>query len=162
MDYHPVVGAIKALLDAHHVWYETFEHEAVRTREEAARIRPGYTIDQGAKALIARVKSIEKGKHFVMFVVPGSKKFDTKKIRANLGLSDIRFATEAEVGEITGGVLPGGVPPFGTLFDLPVYCEQSLFENQRIVFNAGDKRYSIAMRAHDYREIVHPKVSAFC
>ncbi len=162
MDYHPIVAKIRSVLDARDVSYETFEHEAVRTSEEAAYIRPGYTIDQGAKALIVRAKSAEKGKHFVMFVLPGSKKFDTKKIKKNLGLSDIRFATEAEVGEITGGVLPGGVPPFGTLFDLPVYCEQSLFENERIVFNAGDKRYSIAMRSHDYRELVQPNVSDIC
>ena len=159
MEYHPVVDTIRALLDTHGVWYETFAHEAVRTSEEAAKIRPGYTIDQGAKALIARVKSAENGKHFVMLVLPGSKKFDTKKIKEHLGLSDIRFATEDEVGTITGGVLPGGVPPFGNLFELPVYCDQSLFQNERIVFNAGDKRFSIAMRAEDYRTLVCPSVA---
>lgn len=159
MDYHPVVETIKKVLTERGVAFETFEHEAVRTSEEAAKIRPGYTIDQGAKALIARIKKSGKGKRFVMFVLPGSKKFDTKKIKEHLGLSDVRFATEEEVGAITEGVLPGGVPPFGTLFGLEVYCDQSLFENEKIVFNAGDRRYSIAMRTDDYRTVVMPTVA---
>lgn len=156
--YHPVVEKITTLLEREGVPFQTFEHEAVRTSEEAARLRPDYTIDQGAKALIARVKDPGKGKIFVMFVLPGSKRFDTGKIKKNLGLSDIRFATEEEVGKITEGVLPGGVPPFGTLFGLSVYCDQSLFLNEKIIFNAGDKRYSVAMPSLDYKRIVAPEV----
>lgn len=162
MEYHPVVEKIRERLRERGMWFESFEHEAVRTSEEAAQIRPGYTIDQGAKAIIARVKHAQRGKHFVMFVLPGSKRFDTMKIKAEFQLTDIRFATEAEVGEITGGVLPGGVPPFGTLFDLPVYCDRSLLDNEKIIFNAGDKRVSIAMRSEDYLAIVRPTVASFC
>jgi Ala-tRNA(Pro) deacylase len=161
MDYHPVVTKIRAVLDSAQAWYETFEHEPVRTSEEAAAIRPGYTINQGAKALIVRAKHPERGKHFVMFVLPGGQRFDQGKVKALFGFTDLRFATEAEVGEITGGVEPGGVPPFGTLFGLPVYADESLFLNERIVFNAGDKRFSVAMRAADYNTLVAPQRGDF-
>ena len=33
-------------------WYETFENEPVRISEEASKLRTGYTIGQGAKAII--------------------------------------------------------------------------------------------------------------
>lgn len=159
MDYHPVVGKITGILSEKGAWFETFEHEPVRTSEEAARIRTGYTLEQGTKALIVRVRGGEKGKRFVMLVVPGDKKFDEEKLKNNIGLSDVRFATEAEVGEMTGGVLPGGVPPFGNLFGLDVYADQGVFDNERIVFNAGDRRYSVAMRSSDYRDLVAPAVA---
>lgn len=154
-DYHPVTKKITALLSERGFWFETFEHEAVRTSEEAAAIRPNHTIEQGTKALIVRVR--EKGeKKFVMVVVPGDKKFDPKKLKEKFGLSDLRFATEEEVATITDGVMPGGVPPFGNLFGLAVYADESIFNNEKIIFNAGDRRFSVAMYSQDYNVLVKP------
>ncbi len=162
MQYHPVVEKIKSLLKENSVPFEEFFHEPVRTSEEAAKVRPGYGLEHGAKAIIARVKEPSKGKKFVMFVLPGSKKFDSVKIKNNLGLVDIRFATEEEVSEITGGVLPGGVPPFGNLFGLEVFADKTLFDNEKIIFNAGDRSCSVGMKLADYRNIVNPKISDIC
>lgn len=153
--YHPVTEKISNLLRENGVWFETFEHEPVRTSEEAAAVRPEYTISQGSKALIVRVKK-DGQKFFVMVVVPGDKKFDAKKLRSNFGLGDLRFATEAEVGEITGGVQPGGVPPFGNIFNLAVYADNAVFQNEKIIFNAGDRAFSIGMLSKDYDAIVSP------
>jgi prolyl-tRNA editing enzyme YbaK/EbsC (Cys-tRNA(Pro) deacylase) len=154
--YHPVTEKIASLLRERGVWFETFEHEPVRTSEEAAAVRPEYSISQGSKALIVRMKKGSE-KFFAMVVVPGDKKFDVKKLKATFGLSDLRFATEAEVGEITGGVLPGGVPPFGNIFGLTVYADEGVFINEKIIFNAGDRSFSIGMYAKDYDSIVQPK-----
>ena len=154
--YHPVTGKITALLTERGVWFETFLHEPVRTSEEAAALRPNYTLAQGSKALIVRVKK-DGIKSFAMVVVPGDKKFDTKKLKVAFGLSDLRFATEAEVDEITGGIKPGGVPPFGNLFGLVVYADDGVFHNEKIIFNAGDRAFSIGMFSKDYDQIVAPK-----
>jgi prolyl-tRNA editing enzyme YbaK/EbsC (Cys-tRNA(Pro) deacylase) len=160
--YHKTVCRIVALLRKHDVPFKTFEHQAVRTSEEAAAVRPEYSIAQGAKALIVRVKLRnklpEKEKQFVQIVVAGDKKFNPKRARTALGAKDIRFATEEEVKEITEGVMPGGVPPFGNLFGLSVYVDESLFNNKDIIFNAGDREFSIAMSAEDYQRIVKPHV----
>ncbi|MCD5382205.1 MAG: hypothetical protein LR017_02705 [Candidatus Pacebacteria bacterium] len=159
-DYHPVVQKIKALLDEHHVQYKSFEHQEVRTSEEAAAVRPEYTLSQGAKALIVRVKvkntPKDQQKQFVQIVVPGDARFQPAKARKALNVKDIRFATPEEVAEITDGVLPGGVPPFGNLFGLPVYVEQTVLENEELIFNAGDRRVSIAVRSDDYARVVQP------
>lgn len=157
MTHHPLVNTLRDLLEERGVWYERFEHEPVRTSEEAARVRPGYAINQGAKALIARAR--QGGlQQFVMFVVPGDRRFNTKTIKRTIGLSDIRFATEAEVAQITRGVRPGGVPPFGNLFGLKVYVDPSLCEHEKIVFNAGDRSVSLAMRSADYCALVDPTI----
>jgi len=153
--YHPATEKIASLLRERGVWFETFEHAPVRTSEEAAALRPEYTLSQGSKALIVRVKKNGE-KFFAMVVVPGDKKFDTKKLKVAFGLSDLRFATEAEVGEITSGVQPGGVPPFGNIFGLTVYADEGVFLNEKIIFNAGDRAFSIGMFSKDYDAIVSP------
>jgi Ala-tRNA(Pro) deacylase len=155
MAYHPVTKKITDLLTEHHVPFRTFEHAPVRTSEEAAALRPEFTMHHGAKALIVRAK---KGGEpfFVMLVFPADLKFDSKKVKALLGAQSVSFATEEEVERLTAGVKIGGVPPFGNLFGLPVYADGSLFGNDEIVFNAGDRSFSVAMKSADYRDIVHP------
>ena len=155
-DLHPIVASITTLLDENGCWYETFEHEAVRTSEEAAKTRPGYDLHHGAKAIILRVKKSKKDKRFVMIVFPADQKFNNATVKAYFEAKDIRFATGEEVHNMTNGVQSGGVPPFGNLFELPVYVTPELFENERIVFNAGDRRFSLAMKSADYRHLVEP------
>lgn len=161
MTYHPLTEKIKNILTEKGIKFETFEHEPVRTSEEASKVRSGYTIEQGAKALITRVKRVGEGKMFVMFVLQGNKKFDVTKIKEQFGLTDVRFATEEEVSKITDGVLPGGVPPFGNLFSLNVYVDKGLVEQEKMVFNAGDKSFSIGMKTADYIDVVSPTVGDF-
>ena len=161
VDLHAAVGRIKALLDAEACWYETFEHEPVRTSEEAAAARPGYALRQGAKAIILRVKRSKRDKFFVMLVFPADRKFDSRAVKDYFAARDIRFASEDEVAELTGGIQPGGVPPFGNLFDLPLFATPQLFQVERIVFNAGDRRYSLAMRSADFRRLAQPELFSF-
>lgn len=158
MAYHPLTRQISELIEGSGFWFESFEHPPVRTSEEAARIRDGYSLEEGAKALIVKTKRGGGESEFVMLVVPGDKKFDKDKVKNVLGIKDIRFATEDEVSEITKGVKPGGVPPFGNLFGLKVYADIGIFEHEKIIFNAGDRSYSVAMKAEDYKELVKPEV----
>lgn len=155
-DLHPLVSEITTLLDDKGYWYETFEHDPVRTSEEAAKTRPGYALHHGAKAIILRVKKSKKDKWFVMIVFPAHQKFNNTRVKTYFDAKDIRFATEEEVSTLTNGVQPGGVPPFGNLFNLAVYVTPELFDNERIVFNAGDRRFSLAMKSADYRLLVEP------
>ena len=143
---HPVADKIETILREGGFWYERFLHEPVRTSEEAARVRPEYVQHQGTKALIVSVKEIGAdplcNKRFIMLV------------KSEIGYTDVRFAREDEVAQITGGV-----PPFGNLFGLPVYADTAVFNNEKIIFNAGDRRVSIGMKSTDYRALVAPKVA---
>jgi prolyl-tRNA editing enzyme YbaK/EbsC (Cys-tRNA(Pro) deacylase) len=159
MDYHPVVNQITELLKRNGCWFETFEHEPVRTSEEAAKVRTGYTLHQGAKALIVKIEKSKENKFFAMLVFPADLRFDPKKVKKYFGAQSFRFATEEEVKSLTEGIIPGGVPPFGNLFNLEVLADEKLFENEKIIFNAGDQRFSVAMRSTDYRKLVDPKVT---
>lgn len=158
MGEHPISQKIIELLKQHNCWYEAFEHEPVRTSEEAALLRPEYSLRQGAKALIVRAKISGEGKKFVMLVMPADQKFDSGKAKRVLRSKDTRFATEEEVEQITDGVKPGGVPPFGNLFGLQVVTDPRLYKSEKIIFNAG-RTCSIAMKSADYKQLVAPLVA---
>lgn len=161
MEYHVVTKQITDLLTQNNCWFETFEHEPVFTSEEAAKVRIGYSLQQGAKAIIVRVKITNTEKKFAMLVMPGDKRFDTEKVKLLFGAKDIRFATTDEVSSITNGIQTGGVPPFGNLFNLEVIIDPKLLENEKIIFNAGDRRFSVAMKSEDYKKLVNPKIESF-
>lgn len=153
--YHPTVSQIITILTKYNVWFETFEHQPVRTSEEAAAIRTGYTLEQGAKALILKAKVANSESFFCMVVVAGTKKFNSKKVIKALKAKSIRFATPEEVSRLTNGVEIGGVPPWGNLFDLKTFVDTSITSQEAIIFNAGDRSFSIAMRTNDYLAL-HP------
>jgi Ala-tRNA(Pro) deacylase len=159
--FHPVSDKIMTALQEGGYWYERFQHEPVTTSEDAAKVRSGYSITQGAKALIVKARKISADPvcdgRFIMIVVQGDKKFDRKKLKV-AGYNDARFATEEEVAQISGGVVRGGVPPWGHLFGLPILADSGIFLNEKMIFNAGDRRVSIAMKTADYRELAKPAV----
>ncbi len=158
MDYHKTVQTILNLLKQNNLWYETFEHLPVRTSEEAAQLRHGYTLHQGAKALIIKVINKTGESNFLQIVIPGDERFSSKKVKKYLKARDIRFASPDEVSELTKGILVGGIPPFGNLFNLKVIVDPSLLQNKKIIFNAGDRSFSIAMNSNDYLNLVKPEV----
>ncbi|HUC96206.1 MAG TPA: YbaK/EbsC family protein [Candidatus Saccharimonadales bacterium] len=157
MGEHPIAQQIVDILNRHGFWYDAFEHEPVRTSQDAANIRDSYSMKQGAKSLIVRVKPVGQAKQLVMLVLPGDKQFDSDKVKKLFNTKDIRFATEAEIDTITNGIKPGGLPPFGNLFNLQVVSDPTLFDNEKIVFNAG-RNFSIAIESEDYKQLVDPTV----
>lgn len=158
MDYHPLTKQITDLLTQNNYWFETFEHEPVLTSEEAAKTRPEYTLHQGAKAILAKIEKKNKEESYVMFVVPGDLRLDSKKIKQVIDIKSFRFATEEELTKLTDGIQRGALPPLAHFFGLPLYVDKRLLDNEKIVFNAGDRRFSVAMKTEDYQELVHPQV----
>ncbi len=160
MSYHPITQTIVDLLKSNGLWFETFEHEAVTTSEEAAKARPNYTLHQGAKAIVVKGEKKNKEEVFLMLIVPADLRLDSKKVKSAVDLRSFRFATEEEISDITQGIRRGGVPPFGNLFPKPiaVHIDPKMFENERIIFNAGDRCFSVAMKSEDYKRLVCPLI----
>ena len=136
------------------VSYDVLRHAPVYTSEEAARVR-GTSLSSGAKALICRADDA-----FVMFVLPADRRLASKQIRRLAGIRNLRFADRDEVLQLTG-LTPGSIPPFGSLFSLPTWCDQRLAEEPTINFNAGDHSLSISMKYADYERVEQPRLGAF-
>ncbi|MCS6977629.1 MAG: hypothetical protein NZM31_11570 [Gemmatales bacterium] len=144
-----VFERIEELLSRHRAACTVLRHRPVFTSEEAAAVR-GTPLSSGAKALV-----VKAGDRFVMLVIPADRKLDGKKARGGLGVKSLRFASSEEVNQLTG-LTPGAIPPFGSLFGLPTYCDPALAENETINFNAGDHAISVQMSHADWLRIESP------
>ena len=142
--------AIITALEAAQVPYERLEHAPVFTSEQAAAVR-GLSLAQGAKALLFKAKV-----GFVLVVLPGNRRVDSKKLRQLLGVNDVRFASPDEVQAQMGCTI-GSCYPLGYLAGLRTLVDASLGANARISFNPGRHDVSITMRYQDYVRLAQPE-----
>ncbi len=50
------------------------------------------------------------------------------------------------------------MPPFGNLYNLPVYVDESLAEDDTIAFNAGSHRELLKLAYSDFAKLTKPRV----
>lgn len=141
--------AILAILKTRAVDFKEIEHDPVYTSEQAAAIR-GFSLDAGAKSLLLKTKS-----GFVLVVLSGSRKLDSKKIKTALLTNKFRFATPEEVVECMGCKI-GACYPFGSIARLKTYIDDSLMNQPVISFNPGVHHKSITLKLDDYLKIENP------
>lgn len=148
---------ITKLLYKESIGFQSLSHEPVYTSAEASKIRPDISLHQGAKAIVLKVK-MAKGatdEKFIMAVVPGDMRINTKVLKKELKCYDLVFAKPEEVVSISG-VEPGAVPPFGNLVNLQVYMATSFSDVEKIAFNPGRHDRTIIMDKTDYIRLVKP------
>jgi Ala-tRNA(Pro) deacylase len=136
------------------ITFSVMHHQPVRTSEEAAAVR-GTSLASGAKALLLNLDGT-----VALFVLPANRRLASRKVRTTLSVKNVRFATTDEVLELTG-LRPGSIPPFGSLFGLPTYCDPALKENETINFNAGDQAISIALPFRSFQAVEAPTMLDF-
>ncbi len=131
------------------------EHAPTYTPEESALAR-GEDLSIGGKALLLKVGDI-----YGIFVLSAGRVIDNKKLKDYFKAKKVRFANNEELNKLTG--LPtGAVPPFGRpIFDLNLYVDNSILENENIAFNAGSLTKSIKMKTQDYIKIANPVIISF-
>src|SRR3954468_20106183 len=149
-----VFERLETLLTTRGIARDVLRHAPVFTSEEAAAIR-GTSLASGAKALICKADE-----QFLMVVLPADRKLASKTVRKQAGVKSLRFASREEVQQLTG-LAPGSIPPFGSLFNLPTWCDERLAEQSPINFNAGDLSISISIAYADYVAAEQPKVGTF-
>jgi len=149
-----VFERLEELLQGKGIAFEVLRHAPVFTSEEAAAVR-GTPLASGAKALICKVDE-----QFLMIVLPADRKLASKLVRKAANAKSLRFASREEVEQFTG-LAPGSIPPFGSLFSLPTWCDERLSEQSRINFNAGDNAISISMAYTDYLMAEQPRLGLY-
>ena len=93
-----------------------------------------------------------------MAVVPASLHVDLDRSEKPDGRADGRGRTEQEFKDAFPDCETGAMPPFGNLYDMPVYADASLAENEEITFNAGTHRELVRMSWNDLVRLVNPLV----
>lgn len=147
----PVGERLLARLDAHGIAYELLRHAPVRTSAQAAQAR-GVPMRLGAKSLVCKG---DEG--FVLCVVPADRRLASNRLRRARAWRGLRFATRAELAALTG-LVPGAVPPFGSLFGIATVCDAELARRAQLWFSAGDRTLSARLAVTDYLAFEHPSI----
>jgi len=150
----PILTKLREYLDKQKVPYEVLSHRQAFTAQEVAQAQhvPGREL--------AKVVMVRSGGAFVMLVVPAPYRVDLERAKSAVGKTDLVLATEDEFRGLFPQCEAGAMPPFGNLYGLPVYVDQTLTRDEEIVFNAGTHTQTVKMKYADFARLVQPKVVA--
>lgn len=143
---------LKQFLDSHGVRYVSIQHSLAYTAQEVAASAHVRGREM-AKTVIVRVDG-----RLAMAVLTASPRVDIGQLRAATGARQVEIAAEKDFAEAFPGCELGAMPPFGNLYDMEVYVDPKLAEDQEIAFNAGTHREVVRMAYRDFERLVHPKV----
>ena len=141
---------LRAFLDDHGVRYVSIQHSVAFTASEVAESVHVKGRDF-AKTVIVKI-----GESMAMVVLPASRRIVLHDLREMLGSEELRLATEAEFKGAFPDCEVGAMPPFGNLYNMPVYVAAHLAEEREIVFNAGTHSEVMQMAYADFEQLVQP------
>ncbi len=142
------------LLNQHKVRYEILHHPEAFTAQELAAIEH-VKGKQHAKVVMVKANGT-----FLMTVLPADHRVDLEKLDRITG-KRTALATEAEFKALFPDCAVGSMPPFGALYGVETYVDQSLADNDTIVFEAGTHSDAIKMRYADFARVANAKVAEF-
>jgi Ala-tRNA(Pro) deacylase len=150
-----ILKKLKDYLEKNQVRYEVGYHERVYTSQEiaAAMHVPGKELTK-----VIMVKADGK---MTMLVLPASYRVDTKKLKKVFQCKRLGIAKEKDFEELFPDCEIGAMPPFGNLYNLEVWVDQILTEDEFIVFQAGSHVETLRIKYSDYARLVSPKVGDF-
>ncbi len=110
---------------------------------------------------LAKVVVVRGDEGMAMAVLPASFRIDLPALAKLAGVKKMSLATEEEFGGRFPDCEVGAMPPFGNLYDLPVYVDSHMAESDEIVFDAGSHAEVMRMGYGDYVRLVKPTVGDF-
>jgi len=140
---------LKEFLNSHNVKFVSISHSLAYTAQEIASLThiPGKAL---AKTVMAYA-----GDKLVMAVVPASMRVSLSRLRKLTGATTATLATEQEFRSAFPDCETGAMPPFGNLYNIPVYVDEALRKDE-IIFNAGSHHELVKMSYADFERLVKP------
>lgn len=143
------IQKLKTFLDENGVKYTVIQHSRAFTAQEIAGLThvPGKELAKTVMAMIAG--------EIAMAVVPASHLVDFKCLSDVAG-AVVELAEEGDFVELFPNCDVGAMPPFGNLYDMPVYVSEALAEDEFIAFSAGLHSEVMRLRYSDFERLVNP------
>jgi Ala-tRNA(Pro) deacylase len=142
-------------LNQRHVWCEVIPHHETFSAQRLAQELhvPGREV---AKTVLLTANGGYE--HFVA-VLPANKDVDLKKAANLLGNAQVRLAREEEIAEHCPDCETGVLPPFGSQYDMKTIVDESLTNDDEIVFEGNSHHEAIRMKFRDFQHIEEPTIA---
>lgn len=144
------LSKLREFLDSNNIKYLVISHSLAHTAQGIAALThiPG-------KELAKTVMVLIDGR-LAMAVVPASYRVDLFKLKKYLSAETVELADENQFRGQFPDCETGAMPPFGNLYGMGVFVDQSLTQDKEIAFNAGTHRELLRMTFDDFRRLVKP------
>ncbi len=141
---------LRDFLDKEKVKYVTITHSPAFTAQEIAESShvPGKEL---AKTVIVKIDG-----RLAMVVTPATEHVKLHVLEATLGATEVALASESDFENSFPDCETGAMPPFGNLYDMPVFVSQSLREDDHIAFNAGSHSELVRLPYAEFERLVEP------
>jgi Ala-tRNA(Pro) deacylase len=146
------LNRLREYLDSHNIRYLIFSHSLAYTAQGIAALTH-ISGKELAKTVIARIDG-----NLAMAVVPASRHVDLSLLKRALGAQAVELASEQAFKDKFPDCEAGAMPPFGNLYGMAVYVDESLTSNEVITFNAGTHRDLMRMDWADLVRLVEPRI----
>jgi Ala-tRNA(Pro) deacylase len=149
------VKRLKEYLDRHEIKYITIRHSPAYTAQEVAASAhiPGREM---AKTVMIKIDD-----DIAMAVLPASFHVDLDRLGEITGSKRIALAAEDDFKDLFPSCEVGAMPPFGNLYDMQVFADASLAEDEEIAFEGGSHSELIRLPYADYVRLAEPVVVQF-
>lgn len=97
----------------------------------------------------------------MMLVLAASNQADMEAVENDLGASEVRLAREDEFASLFPDCEVGAMPPFGSLYGMPVWVERALTRASEITFPVGSHRESMRVKYADFERLERPSIHDF-
>lgn len=144
------VEQLRNYLDSNSIQYVSVEHSVAYTAKEIAE-RVKIRGDQMAKTVMVVLDGAMS-----MIVLPASCRIRWDRFMKAMGTELVSLASEDEFKDRFPDCEVGAMPPFGNLFDVPVFMYEGFDENGEIAFRAGTHQEIIKMSFADYLALANP------
>ena len=143
-------------LDAAAVRYQVLPHREAFTAQgvAAASHISGW---QMAKVLVGKD---ERG--YLMAVLPATCRLDVPTFRRITRRRNLLLAKEEELRTVFPDCEVGAMPPYGLLYDMPVFMDTCFGRKGDLAFQAGNHHEVIRMGFDDFERTAHPVMTDFC
>jgi Ala-tRNA(Pro) deacylase len=147
---------LAALLEAQHVVYRTSKHDEAVTSQEVARAAhvPGRKM---AKVVALR----DLRGRWLLAVVPAPCRVDLRALGVVSGQHELRLASEREIARRFPDCEPGAIPPFESLYHVPIFIDWTFADARDIFFEDGTHRGVVGMRVQDFVRTAEPIAGHF-
>jgi len=119
-------------LDQRHIEYEAREYDH---REKGAEFA-AEALDWPPEAMIKTLVTVLSDRSVVLVLMPGDQELSLKNLARAAGVKQAAMAPESIAQRLTGYQV-GGISPFGTRHNLPVWMHRDLLDHERVGINGG-------------------------
>ena len=138
---------LKDFIEANKLTAKVFASSGEVHTSQKAALEMGLEEDSVAKSIVL----VGSGKQNILVILSGKDRIDFAKIKALLGVSDVRLAEPEEVFEITGYEI-GGVPPI-SIYGVATLMDRRVAKKLEIICGGGDELHLMRIKV-DRKSVV--------